>query len=182
MEIKRLFEIAFGILIGLIIAALILLINRPTNGDSIILLPPPSPKPIIVNISGAVTNPGVYELEKGSRLNDLLQLAGGANVGDLSNYNLAAELYDGQHIHIENSSESDLKSSTIDIKVNINEADKETLMSLPGIGETKALEIIKYRDENGFYEEIKDILNVPGIGEYTFELIKDLIVTNQIYE
>ncbi len=182
MDAKKYFGIAYGILIGLIMAALILLINKPRSSDSITLVPPPEPIPIKVNITGAVIKPGVYELKKGSRLNDLLELAGGVTIDDLTFYNLAAELYDGQHVHIESQPLIENKSPLIDRKVNINEADIQILMSLPGIGETKAAEIIKYRDENGFFEEIEDILNVPGIGDYTFRLIKDLIATNQIFD
>jgi competence protein ComEA len=66
------------------------------------------------------------------------------------------------------------------LKVNINDADSNLLVTLPGIGPSKAEDIIKYREEFGFFDEIEDILNVPGIGEYTFNQIKDLITTNQI--
>ena len=54
------------------------------------------------------------------------------------------------------------------------------LTTLPGIGPTKANDIVQYREEFGFFDEIEDILNVPGIGEITFNQIKDLITTNQI--
>lgn len=175
--------IAYGVLVGLIFSGLILLLDSPPKTGAIELIPPPTPLPMKVFISGSVNQPGVYHLKPDSRLMDLIEAAGGTSLTDLSAYNLASQLYDGQHVHL--SAEIvglDQPSISVDKKVNINEADLKLLQSLPGIGETKAQEIIKYREQNGFFTQIKDILNVPGIGDYTYDLIKDLIVTNQPYE
>ena len=78
-------------------------------------------------------------------------------------------------------SEIPLKSTNLEsIKVNINDAISNLLTTLPGIGPTKANDIVQYREEFGFFDEIEDIINVSGIGEITFNQIKDLITTNQI--
>ncbi len=183
MGMNKYFVLLYGVFIGLIIAGLILLIDSPPKGDPITLLPPPTPSPIKVFISGAVQNPGVYQIEPQSRLEDLLEKAGGSLLADMSQYNLAAKLYDGEHIHLEIPSETSRYKEVIpESKVNINSADLQLLMTLPGIGETKAAAIIHYREDLGFFERIEDILNVPGIGDYVFAQIKDLIVTNQINE
>jgi competence protein ComEA len=63
----------------------------------------------------------------------------------------------------------------LDVLININQASKTLLMTLPGIGETTADAIILYIEENGYFDVIEDIMNVSGIGEATFEAIKDLI-------
>lgn len=183
MDIKKYIQIAYGVLIGLIVTALILLMDSPPKGGAITIIPPPTPMPIKVFISGAITNPGVYELERDSRLFDLLDKAGGSSNEDLSAYNLASQLYDGQHVHISDGNDRSPEAFLPENKkVNINEADLDLLMTLPGIGETKAQVIIDFREQNGFFNQIKDILNVPGIGDYTYDLIKDLIVTNQVNE
>ena len=73
---------------------------------------------------------------------------------------------------VTNSSE---KKENISFPISINKANKEELMNLPGIGESKANAIIKYRDENGNFDKIEDIINVSGIGELVFEKIKEYI-------
>jgi competence protein ComEA len=65
-------------------------------------------------------------------------------------------------------------------KININEASVEQLDELPGIGEVKAREIVQYRETFGYFDRIEDILNVPGIGETTFNQFKDFIETNSV--
>jgi competence protein ComEA len=174
---RELLLIIFGVLIG----GLFFLISSPPKGNPITLLPSPTQVPIKVYITGAIKNPGTYELEKDSRLSDLIEKAGGLIDPNTGDYNLASKLYDGQQIQIQALSEIPLKSTNLEsIKVNINDADSNLLTTLPGIGPTKANDIVQYREEFGFFDEIEDILNVPGIGEITFNQIKDLITTNQI--
>jgi competence protein ComEA len=181
MKIKK-FLYGFNlILLGFFISGVILLICAPPKSNPISLSPIPTEIPIQVFISGSVKNPGIYILEKNSRLSDLVEKAGGFTTSEFTEYNLASKLYDGQHVQIGKLVETAQKISGIEsIKLNINEADIDSLCSLPGIGPSKAAEIILYREQYGFYEKIEDILNVPGIGETTFSQIKDLIVTNQI--
>ena len=89
---RELLLIIFGILIG----GLFFLINSPPKGNPITLLPSPTQVPIKVYITGAIKNPGTYELEKDSRLSDLIEKAGGLIDPNTGDYNLASKLYDGQ--------------------------------------------------------------------------------------
>ena len=156
---------------------------------------------IVVEIKGEVKKPNVYELKNGSRIYELIEEAGGpTDEADLSNINRALYLSDGQCIVIKNindveSEEANLNESlnaevTNSIptnssgdkgeknessSININTASKETLMTLNGIGESKAQAIIDYRDEIGGFKSVDDITNVSGIGEKTLEKIKDKI-------
>ena len=186
---KYFIPVILAILFGFLFSGLILLINSRPNGNSIQIIPAPTISPIQVYITGEVQKPGLYQLEKGSRLSDLISIAGGLTSSNSYNVNLAAKLYDGQHIHLdeeskltESSNKSETQILTATKKININEANIEELETLPGIGETRAKDIIDYRNTIGFFEEIEDILNVKGIGEFTFDKLKDLIVTNQILD
>ena len=175
----------FSVLSGFLIAGIILLLNNPDPGTAIKIIPAPTPLPIKVYLSGEIGNPGVYELPANSRLEDLIILAGG-QLPSGSEFNLVSKLYDGQHIHISSTPfiQRDHPSITFNssdfVQVNINEASLEELISLPGIGETRAKDIILYRESHGYFDKIEDILNVPGIGEATFEQLQDKIVTNSI--
>lgn len=166
-------------------------------------------KYITVDISGAVKNPGIYTLEDGKRLNDVIEVAGGLTDEAYDDYialyiNKARILNDEEKIYIpkvndKNSAEltkiassyinnssyntnpSTANSSTstesiinIGTKININTASKEQLMTLKGIGETYSQRIIDYRNKKKF-SSIEEIKNVKGIGDKTFEKIKDCI-------
>lgn len=153
---------------------------------------------IVVEIKGEVKNPNVYVLESGSRIYELIEKAGGpTEEADLSNINRALYLSDGQCIVVRNindakeetgSLEENLNGNSIETvknslgesseessTININTASKETLMTLNGIGESKAQAIIDYREEIGGFKSIDDITNISGIGEKTLEKIKDKI-------
>lgn len=140
---------------------------------------------IYVYITGQVNNPGVYQLDEGSRLFQAIELAGGmTKKAYKEGVNLASELKDGQSIKILSKSQykksisQDSYNETLETEstlININKATKEELMNLPGIGDTKAVAIVTYREENGEFKSIEDINNVSGIGDSTFANIKDLI-------
>lgn len=142
---------------------------------------------IVCDIGGAVSEPGVYSLPAGSRLCDLIDLAGGASQdADLSGINRALILSDGQMIRIPvygedpviiGSSQAYAGESEADAKrpVNINTASSEELQTLPGIGPAIAARIIEYRESFGPFRTTDDLRSVKGIGEKTFEKIKDLI-------
>lgn len=139
---------------------------------------------IFVYVCGEVNSPGVYELEEGSRVYEAIEAAGGALEGaDLDSVNQAALLTDGQQIKIYSKEEisngtsvnNDGSTAASSGKVNINTADKTMLMTLPGIGESRAGDIIKYRDEHGLFSSIEDIKNISGIKDKMFEKIKDYI-------
>ncbi len=151
---------------------------------------------IKVDIKGYVKKPGVYEVEEGTIVNDLLSLAGGLKSGGTTeNINLSKGLHNEDMIVVLSKTElkkslsktntttqttsSALGSGTNNSvipnkKVSLNTASKEELMTLNGIGESKALAIIEYRNQKPF-TDIIELLNVSGIGESVYEKIKDFI-------
>lgn len=143
---------------------------------------------IAVYITGEVKKPGVYYLDEGARLNQLLDICGGVTQeADIEQINLAQKLVDSDKINIplkqkdkiteeieDNENEDNVKNDVEKDKVNINTATKEELMTLDGIGETTANKIITYRRTKRFLE-IEDLMNVSGIGEAKFSKIKDSI-------
>ena len=137
---------------------------------------------IYVHICGAVINPGVYQVPAGTRVYQALELAGGSsNDAYLSGINLADKLADGQKVYIPaegENAEGILSTDSGDVQsvmININTASEAELMTLPGIGQSRAKDIINYRVKNGLFESIDDIMKVSGIKEAAFEKIKDLI-------
>lgn len=154
---------------------------------------------IIVHVSGEVKEPGIVKLKEGERIADAIEKAGGAtDDADLSKLNLAYVLEDGVKVRIpkknegenageyvseesgeeviqEGSVEAEESTQTTSKVVNINKANQEELMTLPGIGESTAQKIIDYRKENGNFQTIEDIKNVSGIGDSKFNQIKSLI-------
>lgn len=138
-----------------------------------------------VQIAGAVKNPGVYEIGDDTRLFMVIEDAGGLNPdADISNINQARVIKDGESIYIQTVNEAlealenaETKGdiSDLDGRVNLNTADMEKLMSLPGIGESKAKQIIEYRDTKGSFSSIEEIMEIQGIKEGVFNKIKDSI-------
>ena len=179
---KKLFAVLIYILIGFLLAGLVLLLNHSFQGKPITLLPSSTPKPIRVYVTGAIQNPGVYQLDPQSRLDSLIKLAGGLKTSaDQSQINQAAVLIDGQHVVI-----PDLQKNETPLLVdqlhplNINTAVVSELDLLPGIGESKAKAIVDYRDQNGPFINLEDIMLVPGIGESLFSQIKPFITVSDI--
>ncbi len=137
---------------------------------------------IYVHICGAVINPGVYQVPAGTRVYQVLELAGGSSDDAyLSGINLADKLADGQKVYIPAEGENAEGILSTDsggvqsVMININTASEAELMTLPGIGQSRAKDIINYRVKNGLFESIDDIMKVSGIKEAAFEKIKDLI-------
>ena len=146
------------------------------------------PEKICIYICGAVNTPGVYELPSGARIFDAIEKAGGLTPeADLKKVNQASLLTDGQQITVLTreetangvtavaSDDGTASEATETATVNINTADEKTLMTLSGIGETKAAAIIDYRTTNGAFKTIAEITKVPGIGDGLFSRIKDRI-------
>ena len=153
---------------------------------------------IYVDVTGAVKVPGVYTLPAGSRVFEAIALAGGAREdASLENLNQAGLLQDGQQIRVYTEEEAaqmaqqgslpslpgaeaaaGQKESQEASKVNINTAGKEELMTLTGIGETRAEAILAYRQETGGFQVPEDLMQVEGIKEKTFEKLKDQITVN----
>ncbi len=136
-------------------------------------------KDIYVDIDGAVINPGVYKLVEGSRVIDAINLAGGLRDNAITqNLNKARVLLDGEKIYIYQDGEMEIiESDDNGGLININTATVDSLMSLPGIGEVYAKRIIEYRNNKKF-SSIEEIKNIEGIGDKTFEKLKELITIN----
>lgn len=141
-----------------------------------------------VHITGQINREGVYEIKDGDRLEDLINKAGGLSPdADSKSLNLAMKLEDQMKIYIPSKDEildqedastdqiiSNADPSSQEGKININEASKEELMTLPNIGEKRAQAIIDYRQSKKF-ETIEEIKNVTGIGDKFYQAMQDLI-------
>lgn len=160
-----------------------------------------------VDIKGQINLPGIYTMKSTSRIIDVINEAGGlTDQADTSVINLSKKIIDEMVIIVyskeqvanfskvkeiekqvqdkcnqpdENALKNDacITTEIVTTKVSINTATKEQLMTLQGIGESKANDIIKYREENGPFNNIEDIKNVPGIGDNLFAQIKEDITT-----
>ncbi|MCC9271749.1 helix-hairpin-helix domain-containing protein [Lactobacillus gallinarum] len=151
-------------------------------------------KTVTCDISGAVKHQGVYTLKNGARLQELIEAAGGTtDKAQLKTINRAILLKDQDKIHIpykgekvdsaltagtgNNSASAAANSSSENQgsgeKVNLNTADVAGLQKLTGIGEKKAEQIIAYREQNGSFKKVEDLMQVSGIGEKTFASLKD---------
>ena len=139
---------------------------------------------IYVYICGQIKNAGVYELSSKSRLADLVSLAGGFSENANTTYNnLAMHLEDEQKIYIPSIDEkvaSPIEETTVNNvasseRLNLNKATEQELMKLRGIGESKAKQIIEYRNKNGGFRSIEDIMKIKGIKKSAFNKIKDNI-------
>ena len=160
---------------------------------------------LVVHICGAVVAPGVYELPAGSRIIDAVEAGGGfLPEADEACCNLAEEIVDGCQIYImtktescadgqtekkagiQTSPDSDMQTTDRNVRsnstpalenglVNLNTADVAALMTLPGIGESRAKAIISYREQHGAFVKIEDIMKISGIKQAAFSKIKDKI-------
>jgi competence protein ComEA len=186
--IKSVLYMVSGILFGLFVAALVWVVARNPAGEAVTLRPVPTEAPIIIHITGAVPRPGVYALPQGARVQDAISAAGGFLAeADKTGINLARVLEDGEQIDIPFGVGASIVLPTPGVEVvtssseliDINTASQSELESLPGIGPTTAQKIIAYREENGPFARIEDIINVSGIGPGTFERIKELITVGE---
>src|SRR5688572_10350486 len=183
-NLRSVLYMASGILLGLFLAVLVWVVARNPTGQAVTLRPVPTEKPIIVHITGAVPRPGVYALPQGARVQDAISAAGGFLAeAQKSEINLARIIEDGEKFdipYIEGASPviptpgETVVAATTEL-VDINIASQAELETLPGIGPTTAQKIIEYREQNGPFLAIEDIVNVSGIGPGTYERIKDLI-------
>ena len=202
-------HILLGILIVLAISggvALTVWQSAPASDIRVVeTVPPPAPTPddasnqaetqVAVYLSGAVVNPGVYMIDSGSRLANVLLLAGGATAeADLTVVNLAVTVQDEDHWHIPGRDEvlasftelpkpgesAESAAAVQDAqrengKVDLNSADVELLKNLPGIGDVRAQAIVSYREANGDFASVDGLLDVNGIGIGTVENIRQLV-------
>jgi competence protein ComEA len=148
------------------------------------------PKEIVIDVKGAVKYPNVYTMKEGERVIDAIRRAGDVvETGTTDYMNLAQKLEDGMVIYVPVADEVNDKqdvSSFVSIptvsastpssgKVNINTASAAELQSLPGVGPSRAEAIIAYREENGGFTSIEEMMNISGIGPKTYEKLKALI-------
>ncbi len=140
---------------------------------------------IIVDISGEINKPGVYKLRPGTRVYELIEQAGGlSEMANADVINRASTVSDGQKIvipskastgqDIKQSGDADCSSNASGL-VNINQADQKQLESIAGIGPSMAKRIIEYRNSNGFFGSIDELMNVKGIGAKKFDKIKTYV-------
>lgn len=144
---------------------------------------------VLVDVKGAVVHPGVYEAQAGDRVIDLIESAGGLlENADKNQINFAMKVVDEMVLYLpaigeETSSDAGTSlalatsypSSANDGKININTAAQSELETLTGIGPSKAEAIIEYRETNGPFKEIEQLMEISGIGEKTFAKLKEEI-------
>ena len=179
--------ILLSIFLTLAAAAAIYLVAVPPRGTPLVLLNTPTAQPIFVHVDGAVLSPGVYPLLANSRVQDAILAAGGfSDDARTDGVNLAARLTDGQKISVPRVGDpieasnpgTEIRSGNGIGLVNINTASQDELDGLPGIGPTRAADIIAYRDQNGPFTSIDELQNVAGIGEVTFSQLKDFVTVD----
>lgn len=132
-----------------------------------------------VDVSGAVAHPGVYYIPEGARVCDAIEAAGGFTEEAVSSQiNQARVLADGEQIIVPDTSTDEAGGEAADGRVNINRADKGTLMTIPGIGEAKADAIIAYREEHGSFQSVEGLMEIPGIKEGVYNRISQYVCVN----
>lgn len=165
------------------------LANRPQPVTFVIEPPPPTvtpmptatPAPVVVYVTGAVARPNqMVTLAAGSRVADAVQAVGGFAVNaDLGGLNLAAVVRDGQQIHVPMVGEvltSDVRDGGFSVSlIDVNTADVDTLVELPGIGPALAGRIVAYREANGPFRSLADLDKVSGIGPSILAQIEALV-------
>ena len=186
----RLVNLVFVIAaIAAAVGGVVLFLRNGDDGEPVRIVPPPTVSSVEIReeselkayVTGAVRQPGLYTIEEGDRLADLIDLAGGITEdADMQAVNLAVRVEDQDHWTVPKVGEPTIVTSNagrVDLpvgKVDINTADAELLETLPGIGETRAQAIIRHREEHGPFQRIDDIVAVPGIGAATMEGLRDL--------
>lgn len=145
-------------------------------------------KSCFVYVCGEVHKPGVYELPTGSRIFEALELAGGVTENGAEDFlNQAEAVKDGQKITVPSLEEAEKGIAFLDSGydgieestfIDLNSADKERLMTLPGIGDSKAESIIQYREEHGAFKNIEELKNITGIKDGVYNKIKDSITVH----
>ncbi len=134
---------------------------------------------ISVHVSGWVVSPGVVEIRDGSIVADAITAAGGARPGaGLDSINLAGPVLAGDQVVVPGPDESMSTGSAVspgDGLISLNRADVTQLQELPGVGPVLAERIVAYRDANGPFQVVEDLLDVPGIGEAKLAAMRDLL-------
>lgn len=139
----------------------------------------PTPAAVYVHVSGAVAEPGLYVLMPGARVMDAIAAAGGfAPDADDASVNLARTVSDGDQLHVPVHGETPVDAGgehAGDGRIDLNSADLAALDTLPRIGPALAQRILDWRDANGRFTAVEDLLAVPGIGDKMLESLRDLV-------
>jgi competence protein ComEA len=158
--------VAVILLIAIIVTGSAVIWSKHNRGRSVEISFEPEEKSVgQIYVGGEVNNPGLYPLQAADGINDILKAAGG----------LTGSADPGQ-LKLAVTGKIEANSPQ---KVDINRAEAWLLAALPGIGETRAQAIVAYRQKNGLFRDINELLKVPGIGNTTFEAIKNLITVNE---
>ena len=145
---------------------------------------PTVPAPLLVHLVGAVANPGLYELREGDRVVDAVAAAGGFTPdADQARLNLAGPVSDGEQVFVPRVGEAlpvargsgAPAAGEPSSPVNLNTADEAALDALPGVGPATAKNILDWREANGRFTAVEDLLSVTGIGEKTLAELRDLV-------
>lgn len=154
-------------------------IVNETNAKELIEEDPVMEEYAIVDVKGQVNDPGVYEVALTSRVDDVITLAGGfTEEADDTQVNKAQKIHDEMVIYVpavDDQYQADHAVNGADDLIRINYATTDEITELPGIGPSKADAIIQYREENGPFTNVDELLHVSGIGEKTLEQIKQYI-------
>lgn len=187
------------LLVGLVVAVLVSVLGP--RGSAVTIAPGPAPvapelpgvadsgsgATIFVHLLGAIQRPGLYQLREGDRGIDAVAAAGGfGENADRSQLNLARPLSDGEQIYVPAIGEPTPAGAgtggagggsggTVAGKVNLNTADLAALDTLPGVGPATAKAIIDWRDANGRFTAVEDLMSVTGIGDKTLAELRDLV-------
>jgi competence protein ComEA len=131
---------------------------------------------LYIHVLGAVERAGLYEVREGDRVIDAIAAAGGfRDDADQGQLNLARRLVDGEQLVVPVQGATPAAPGSADGRINLNTADASSLDTLPRVGPAMAARIIAYRDTNGPFSSVDDLLGVPGIGEKTLEGLRDLV-------
>ncbi len=165
------------LLVGLGVAVLVSALVPRGGSDQVVASATPAPSgEIYVHVLGAVLAPGLYELREGDRVVDAIAVAGGfAEGADETQLNLARPLADGEQLVVPLMGEAAAAPGEQSGKVNLNTATLDQLETLPRVGPALAQRILDWREANGRFSAVEDLMSVTGIGAKTFEGMRDLV-------
>lgn len=183
-ELNQWQSIALGVVTGAAIMAAAFVVTLPERTVPLTILPTATPSPLVVYITGAVKNPGVFHVQPGSRIQDVIEASGGyLESADVLRINLAAQVSDGQRIDIPLSGQDGSSGSSRSPETNaggiqnisINKASQKELESLPGIGVEKATKILAEREKRGRFQSIDDLLELEGFSQKLVDQIRPFL-------
>ncbi|HEU4793123.1 MAG TPA: ComEA family DNA-binding protein [Nitrolancea sp.] len=189
MELTRLRVAALGLVVTVAVAIAVVLMGSQRSPDLVLKIEPSEDQPgVTVYVGGAVRSPGLYTLDFGAHVADVLDAAGGPVAAEISAVPMADRLKDGQEIFVPAAtamSSAPEGAQTVaagtapgsNSRVNVNTASAAELQSLPGIGPALSQRIIDYRTRNGPYSTLDDLAGVRGISSRMVEELRDLATT-----